>query len=73
MRVKIFFRCWSKDRKKSKYFKRNRSTKRFAFFFFFENYLFRSYMLMFPAYCFRQRTYVAQDHENGAPCATYVL
>ena len=57
--------CKSKERTKL-YFKIGRSTKRFVFFesiYFVLTYLL--YMCMFPACCFRQRTYVAQGLVNG--------
>ena len=55
----------SKERIKI-YFKIGRSTKRFVFFefiYFVLTYIL--YICMFPACCFRQRTYVAQSFFNG--------
>ena len=57
--------CRSKERIRI-YFKIRRSTKRFVFFEFI--YLILTYVLyicMFPARCFRQKTYVAQGLFNG--------
>ena len=54
------------------YLKIRRSTRRFVFFEFI--YLVLAYVLyicMFPACCFRQRTYVAQCFFNGAHNETW--
>ena len=59
---KKLFRCRSKERKK--YFKMNRSTKRFVFLKIYLFILFL-HMCMFPACCFHQRTYMAQGLVNG--------
>ena len=64
---KCFFRCRS-NREKSKYFKMNRSTKRFVFFK--ELFILFLHMSMFPACCFHQRTYVAQEYVTGEPNET---
>ena len=63
--IYIYVYCRSKERIKI-YFKIGRSTKRFVFFWFI--YFDLSYLLhtyMFPACCFRQRTYIAQGLVNG--------
>ena len=46
----------------------NRSTKRFVFFK--ELFIYLLHICMFPACCFRQRTYVTQGHVNRAPNET---
>ena len=57
--------CRSKERIRI-YFKIRRSTKRFVFFEFINFVLtYMLYMYIFPAYCFRQRTYVTQGLVNG--------
>ena len=51
---------------KDTYFKIRRSTKRFVFFEFIYFVLtYVLYICMFPACCFRQRTYVARRPFNG--------
>ena len=57
-------------KKEYKYFKIARSTKRFVFFKFIHLFIcfvltYVLYMCMFPAYCFHQRTYMAQGPVNG--------
>ena len=66
-----FFFFWfgvRPKRAKSKYFKMNKSTKRFVFFKeIFISFLHRC---MFPASYFLQRKHVAHDHINGEPNET---
>ena len=56
-------------KEKSEYFKMNRSTKRFVFL----KELFNSFLhtRIFPAWCFSQRTYVAQGHTDVSLLVEY--
>ena len=63
--ILVYVCCRSKERTEI-YFKIGRSMKRFVFFEFIHFELTNVlYMCMFPACCFRQRTYVAQSLLNG--------
>ena len=66
--MKKNFCCRSKERKKVNISKLTRYTKRFVIF---KDYLFLFlHVRMFPACCFRQRTYVAKGYVNGVPNET---
>ena len=64
--IYIYIYIVGPKREKSKYFKMNMSTKIFIFLGFF-SFLHRC---RFPTGYFRQRTYIAQGHMNGAPNET---
>ena len=62
-KISSFFFVEGPKREKSKYFKMNKSTKRFVFFK--ELFILFLHTCMFPACCFDQRKYVVQGHLNG--------